>query len=51
MMSFPLIRNRRLRGSTAIRNLVREHALSVHDLIYPLFAVPGRVYIICHWIC
>jgi porphobilinogen synthase len=41
MMSFPLIRNRRLRGSTAIRNLVREHALSVHDLIYPLFAVPG----------
>jgi porphobilinogen synthase len=41
MMSFPLIRHRRLRGNTAIRNLVREHALSVHDLIYPLFAVPG----------
>ena len=40
-MSFPLIRHRRLRGNTAIRNLVREHALSVHDLIYPLFAVPG----------
>lgn len=40
-MSFPLIRHRRLRGSTAVRNLVRETRLSVHDLIYPLFAVPG----------
>ncbi len=40
-MSFPLIRHRRLRGNAAIRNLVREHSLSVHDLIYPLFIVPG----------
>lgn len=40
-MSFPVIRHRRLRGSAAIRNLVRETQLTVNDLIYPLFAVPG----------
>lgn len=40
-MSFPLHRHRRLRGSAALRNLVRENALSVHGLIHPLFAVPG----------
>lgn len=40
-MSFPITRNRRLRGSGALRNLVRETELTVRDLIYPLFAVPG----------
>lgn len=40
-MSFPLIRHRRLRGNAAIRNLVRETRLSVHDLIQPVFAVAG----------
>ncbi|UUZ89469.1 porphobilinogen synthase [Paenibacillus sp. P25] len=40
-MSFPLVRNRRLRGSNAIRSLVRENAVTVHDLIYPLFVTHG----------
>lgn len=40
-MSFPLHRHRRLRSSAAVRNLVREHALTAYDLIHPLFAVPG----------
>ena len=34
-------RPRRLRRDTFIRNLVREHALSAHDLIYPVFVVDG----------
>lgn len=40
-MAFPHIRHRRLRANAAIRNLVRETQLTVHDLIYPLFAVGG----------
>ncbi|WP_248927431.1 porphobilinogen synthase [Paenibacillus hamazuiensis] len=40
-MSFPIVRNRRLRGSQAIRNLVRETSVSVNDLIYPLFVTHG----------
>lgn len=40
-MSFPVVRHRRLRGSSAMRNLVRETQLSVHDLIYPIFVVEG----------
>lgn len=40
-MSFPLVRNRRLRTSHAIRNLVREHAVSTYDLIYPIFVTHG----------
>ncbi|MDQ6964590.1 MAG: porphobilinogen synthase [Mariprofundales bacterium] len=31
------LRMRRLRGSAALRNLVRETTLSAHDLIYPIF--------------
>lgn len=34
-------RSRRLRTTPALRGLVRETTLSVGDLIYPLFAVPG----------
>lgn len=41
-MSYPIIRNRRLRTSPALRNLVREHAYSVNDLIYPLFVTYGE---------
>ncbi|SEG34581.1 porphobilinogen synthase [Paenibacillus sp. UNC499MF] len=41
-MSFPLVRHRRLRGSAAIRNLVRENALSVNDLIQPVFVEAGH---------
>ncbi|MHB0913715.1 MAG: porphobilinogen synthase [Armatimonadota bacterium] len=35
------IRPRRLRASEPMRRLVRETHLSVDDLIYPLFVVPG----------
>ncbi|MFK7694198.1 porphobilinogen synthase [Paenibacillus sp. HJGM_3] len=40
-MSFPIVRNRRLRGTAALRNLVRETQLTVHDFIYPLFVTEG----------
>jgi porphobilinogen synthase len=40
--SFPRTRPRRLRGSTALRRMVRETRVSVDDLIYPLFVAPGR---------
>ncbi|HBV96795.1 MAG TPA: porphobilinogen synthase [Desulfotomaculum sp.] len=42
MMNFPEYRPRRLRGSESIRRLVRETALSVNDLVYPLFAAAGK---------
>lgn len=35
-------RLRRLRSSVAMRNLVRENRLHVHDLIYPLFIAEGQ---------
>jgi porphobilinogen synthase len=38
---FPLSRPRRLRHDTFSRNLVREHALTSHDLIYPVFVLEG----------
>ncbi|KJS65231.1 MAG: delta-aminolevulinic acid dehydratase [Peptococcaceae bacterium BICA1-7] len=41
-MNFPEYRPRRLRGSESIRRLVRETALSVNDLVYPLFAAAGK---------
>ncbi|MBP1995939.1 porphobilinogen synthase [Paenibacillus eucommiae] len=41
-MSFPVVRNRRLRGTAAIRNLVRENSLSVHDLVQPIFVTFGH---------
>ncbi|WP_422082615.1 porphobilinogen synthase [Ulvibacterium sp.] len=37
----PLIRNRRLRSSETIRNLVRETVLTPHDFLVPLFVVEG----------
>ncbi|MEK3720920.1 porphobilinogen synthase [Paenibacillus sp. FSL H8-0034] len=40
-MAFPIIRNRRLRGSAALRNLVRETNVTIHDLIYPIFVTHG----------
>jgi porphobilinogen synthase len=40
--SFPTLRPRRLRHNPLLRNLVRETALTVHDLILPLFVRPGR---------
>ncbi|AIE75242.1 MULTISPECIES: porphobilinogen synthase [unclassified Synechocystis] len=38
---FPTIRPRRLRQTDVLRRMVRENTLTVNDLIYPLFAVPG----------
>ncbi|MDF2723690.1 MAG: hemB [Paenibacillus sp.] len=40
-MGFPIIRNRRLRTSAALRRMVRETTLSVDDFIYPLFVTEG----------
>ncbi len=41
-MSYPVVRHRRLRGTRALRNLVRETRLSVDDFIYPLFVTHGE---------
>jgi len=38
---FPTQRPRRLRQNDTLRRMVREHRVTVDDLIYPLFAVPG----------
>src|SRR5919199_2334786 len=38
---FPTTRPRRLRRSDGLRRMVRETRLSVDQLIYPLFVVPG----------
>lgn len=40
--SFPHTRLRRLRRTESLRNMVRETTLSVDNLIYPLFVVPGH---------
>ncbi|MFZ5898633.1 MAG: porphobilinogen synthase [Bacillota bacterium] len=42
MALFPKLRMRRLRTNENIRRLVRETALSVDDLVYPVFAVEGE---------
>ena len=41
-MQFPEYRPRRLRNNENFRRLIRETRLSVDDLIYPLFVVPGK---------
>ena len=41
-LTFPIIRNRRLRRSTALRSMVRENRLQVEDLIYPIFVTHGQ---------
>ena len=38
---YPLKRNRRLRKSSAIREMVQENQLSINDLIVPLFITEG----------
>ncbi|HZG74986.1 MAG TPA: porphobilinogen synthase [Paenibacillus sp.] len=40
-MSYDRVRHRRLRGSAAIRALVRETRISVDQLIYPIFVTSG----------
>ncbi len=41
-MSFPAVRMRRLRGKSALREMVRETTLSPANLVYPMFMVHGR---------
>lgn len=41
-MGFPIYRPRRLRATENLRSMIRETSLSVADLIYPLFVVPGK---------
>jgi len=41
-MAFPRTRLRRLRGSDAIRSMVRETSLHTSDLIMPMFLVSGE---------
>jgi porphobilinogen synthase len=40
--TYPMGRPRRLRRDAFTRNLVRENALSPHDLIYPVFVLDGK---------
>ena len=42
MATFPVTRLRRFRRTGALRALVREHAVSLDDLVFPLFACPGE---------
>ena len=41
-MKLNTLRPRRLRQSSAIRDMVRENSLSVKDLVYPIFVVAGE---------
>ncbi len=40
--AYPYVRQRRNRKSAWSRNLVSEHSLSVHDLVWPLFVQEGE---------
>lgn len=40
--SFPAKRMRRLRSQDALRDMVAESHLTVNDLIYPVFILPGK---------
>ena len=42
MSTYPIYRPRRLRANENLRRLVRETALSIDDLIYPMFVVHGH---------
>ncbi len=39
---YPFVRKRRNRSDDFIRDLVAEHHVSVNDLIYPMFLLPGE---------
>lgn len=39
---FPHIRMRRMRSKAFLRDIVREHEITVHDLIYPVFVTEGE---------
>jgi len=40
-MTFPYTRMRRMRKNDFSRRLMREHHLTVDDLIYPMFVIEG----------
>lgn len=42
MSNFPQTRLRRLRESSALRNLAQETRLTINDFIYPIFVTHGR---------
>jgi len=42
MSAFPVTRLRRLRRTETLRALMREHRLSLDDVVMPLFACPGE---------
>ena len=41
-MYFPAYRPRRLRKNENFRRMIRETKISVDDLVYPLFVIPGK---------
>lgn len=41
-MGFPIYRPRRMRANENLRSMIRETELSVKDLIFPIFVVPGK---------
>ncbi|MBB3109887.1 porphobilinogen synthase [Paenibacillus phyllosphaerae] len=41
-MSYPITRLRRLRGTSALRQMVKETVLTVNDFIYPIFVTYGE---------
>lgn len=41
-MFFPEVRMRRMRRNENLRRMVRENRVTVDDLIYPLFVMPGK---------
>ena len=41
-MSYPAYRPRRMRAKNNLRQMIAETTLSVKDLIFPLFIVPGE---------
>jgi len=41
-MAYPVVRNRRLRNSAALRSLVRETSLEANDFMMPIFVAEGE---------
>ena len=42
LRQFPAVRMRRMRRDDFSRRLMREHALTADDLIYPVFVIDGK---------
>ena len=39
---YPINRNRRLRTTETLRNLIRENSITANDFLVPLFVVEGK---------